>query len=261
MCPQIHLFFLPLHLILKATNKKYNLRYFQIGVLFGIVFFIACGLSKKEEKSLHVIGDLLLPGKIEAVTDSICYTFFRGDYNTVFNDLHELHMSEATKQGFSPMVTRRDTSRMKGKIVYHKPGEYENFVVDSLPHSMPVMIPSVAKLINEIAVNFRDSLKLVDYPDHKILVTSITRTEEDIKQLRRINGNSISDSAHRFGTTFDISWLNFQRVDSLDRRMAYNSVLKKSLGKVLYNMQQRKKCYIKYEEQQMCFHITIRKND
>lgn len=243
--------------------KKYRFRTIQIILLFGIGFFIACGLAESERRKHGVIGDLDLLSGAEASSqkqDSIS-SCFKGNYLAVFNDMHELHMAQATKWGFSPMETRRDTSRMKGKIVYHKPGEYENFVVDSLPHSMPVMIPAVSKLIEEIAIDFRDSLKVLDYPDHKILVTSITRTEEDIKQLRRINGNAISDSAHRFGTTFDISWLTFQRVDTLDTRMAYNSVLKRTLGKVLYNMQQRQKCYIKYEEQQMCFHITIRKND
>lgn len=207
-----------------------------------------------------MIGDIELPQNNQQ-TDSISSTYFRGNYSSAFNDLHELHMEEASKHGFLPMATRRDTNRMKGKIVYYKPGVYKNFVVDSLPHSMPVMIPAVAKLIEEIAVDFRDSLRVIDYPDCKIVVTSITRTGEDIKQLKRLNRNAISDSAHRFGTTFDISWLNFERVDSLDTRMAYNRILKRTLGKVLYNMQQRQKCYVKYEEQQMCFHITIRKND
>lgn len=253
-------FFLTFVSVLKALYKKYNSKYFQIVTLFGIALFIACGLFDKEQKVDYVIEDIPVPYS-EVKVDSTYSTFFRGNYATVFNDAHDLHIEQAAKQGFAPMVNRRDTSRMKGKIVYHKPGEYDNFVVDSLPHSMPVMIPRVAQLIEEIAIDFRDSLTLVDYPDHKIIVTSITRTEEDIKQLRKINGNSISDSAHRFGTTFDISWLHFQRADTLDTRMAYNSVLKKTLGKVLYNMQQRKKCYIKYEEQQMCFHITIRKND
>lgn len=236
------------------------LRYCQIAVLFGVVFFIACGLSERERGNHAVIGDIELPHKVQQ-KDPTNTTCFKGNYSTAFNDLHELHMAEATKQGFSPMATRRDTSRMKGKIVYYKPGVYENFVVDSLPHSMPVMIPPVAKLIEEIAVDFRDSLKMIDYPDCKIVVTSITRTDEDIKDLRRRNRNAISDSAHRFGTTFDISWLNFERVDSLDTRMAYNRVLKRTLGQVLYSMQQRNKCYVKYEENQMCFHITIRKND
>lgn len=235
------------------------LRCCQIAVLFGIALFIACGLSENDRAHV-IIGDLEMP-QLVAEEDSLCTTFFRGNYNTVFSDAHELHMGQASKYGFSPMATRRDTNRIKGRIIYYKPGVYANFVVDSLPHSMPVMIPAVAQLIEEIAVEFRDSLRLIDYPDCKIVVTSITRTDEDIKALRRTNGNAISDSAHRFGTTFDISWLNFERVDSLDTRMAYNRVLKHTLGKVLYRMQQMKKCYIKYEEQQMCFHITIRKDD
>lgn len=229
-------------------------------MLFGIAFFVACGFSEKKTDQHAVIGDIELPNEQKSV-DSLRTTCFKGNFATAFNDVHELHMIEATRWGFSPMATRQDTNRMKGRIVYFKPGIYENFVVDSLPHSMPVMVPAVARLIEEIAIEFRDSLKQIDYPDCKIVVTSITRTDEDIKALRRSNRNAISDSAHRFGTTFDISWLNFERVDSLDTRMAYNRILKKTLGKVLYRMQQHRKCYIKYEEQQMCFHITIRKND
>lgn len=242
---------------MKKKEITYKALYCQAIVIFCLVAsFTACQLSGSEQKQHPIIGDLKPPMKSPSPTVDL--PAFDGNYAKTFNDLHKLHTEEAEKLGFRPMATHQDTARLKGQIIYLHPGEYENFVIDSLPHSIPIMIPEVAKLINEIGANFRDSLKTIDFPDSKIIVTSITRTEADIKKLRRRNANAVHESTHRHGTSFDISWIRFHKVDTTDTRTAYQRIQKRNLGKVLNRMSLEKKCYVKYETQQMCFHITIR---
>lgn len=247
---------------METKRHKYKVRYYQVIIIFGLIAcFLTCSLSEDETKERPLIEEMKLPEKAQEITTAEYYPPFDGNYDRTFNDLHDLHIKEAERLGFTPMAVHQDTIRLKGKIVYLHPGEYTSFIIDSLPHSIPIMIPEVAALIEEIGRSFRDSLQAIDFPDCKIIVTSITRTDADIKKLKRRNGNAIHESTHRYGTSFDISWIRFHKTDTLDTRTPYQRVLKRNLGKVLNRMQQTKKCYVKYETQQMCFHITIRHDE
>jgi uncharacterized protein YprB with RNaseH-like and TPR domain len=77
-----------------------------------------------------------------------------------------------------------------------------------------------------------------------------------VKRLRRRNGNAVDTSAHLYGTTFDISYAKFI-CDSPEKPRTQED-LKNLLGEVVYDMQQRGRCYVKFEHKQACFHITSR---
>ena len=49
-------------------------------------------------------------------------------------------------------------------------------------------------------------------------MTSVLRTQDDVKRLRRRNGNASANSAHFYGTTFDVSWKRFQKIEDEDGR-------------------------------------------
>ncbi|MBQ2878344.1 MAG: hypothetical protein IJE42_05370, partial [Bacteroidaceae bacterium] len=84
----------------------------------------------------------------------------------------------------------------------------------------------------------------------------VLRTNADVKRLKRSNVNSSSNSAHCYGTTFDISWKRFL---SEYGETTENSVkLKLILGEVLRDLKKQGSCYIKHEAKQACFHITAR---
>ena len=96
---------------------------------------------------------------------------------------------------------------------------------------------------------------------NKITVTSVLRTKDDVKRLRRRNGNASENSAHCYGTTFDVSWKRFQKVEDEDGRPLQDvssDTLKLVLSEVLRDLKKAEKCYIKYELRQGCFHITTR---
>lgn len=124
------------------------------------------------------------------------------------------------------------------------------YAVDSLTHSVPYLIPGAAALLDTIGYNFLDSLAAKGLNPNKITVTSVLRTKDDVKRLRRRNG-----------TTFDVSWKRFQKVEDEDGRPLQDvssDTLKLVLSEVLRDLKRAEKCYIKYELRQGCFHITTR---
>ena len=94
-----------------------------------------------------------------------------------------------------------------------------------------------------------------------VIITSVLRTENDVKRLRRRNGNASANSAHCFGATFDVSWKRFKKVEDKDGRPLQDvsaDTLKLVLSEVLRDLRQAEKCYIKYELKQGCFHLNTK---
>jgi uncharacterized protein YcbK (DUF882 family) len=180
---------------------------------------------------------------------------YSGNYNTDFNDKNEVQLAVAGKIGIQPVANREEAEKMKKKLKEVKSGE--NYEIDDLTHSIPFLIPQARDLLTKIAGNFADSLKNKHAPPYKLIVTSITRTQEDVKQLRQRNGNASPNSTHLYGTTFDISWKRFVKGDKSKRTLSEDQ-LKMVLASVLRDLKKEKACYVKHEKKQACFHITVR---
>jgi uncharacterized protein YcbK (DUF882 family) len=181
---------------------------------------------------------------------------YSGNYNTDFNDKNEVQLAIAGKIGIRPVANREEAEKMKKKLKEIKSGK--NYEIDKLTHSIPFLIPQATDLLTQIADNFADSLQNKNAPPYKIIVTSITRTQEDVKQLQRKNGNASPNSTHLYGTTFDISWKRFAKGDKSTRTLNEEQ-LKMVLASVLRDLKKEKACYVKHEKKQACFHITVRK--
>ncbi|AVM59095.1 hypothetical protein C3V43_13855 [Bacteroides heparinolyticus] len=180
-------------------------------------------------------------------------------YKRSFGDLNEKHLNVAQALGIPPISSREEAERIKGKLQLITTNEL--YAVDSLTHSLPYLIPEAASLLDTIGSNFLDSLASKGLNPNKIVVTSVLRTKEDVKRLRRRNGNASENSAHFYGTTFDVSWKRFQKVEDEDGRPLQDvspDTLKLVLSEVLRDLKQAEKCYVKYELKQGCFHITAR---
>jgi len=180
---------------------------------------------------------------------------FNGSYNRDFNDLNEYHLKSAEILGVELMADREAAEKKKDKLKEVKSNK--NYEVEELTHSIPFLVPQALDLLNVIGENFRDSLKNLNAPHYKLFVTSITRTEDDIKRLRKKNTNSTENSAHKYATTFDISWKRYQK-DSKRKADLTPEQLKMVLASVLRDLKKEKKCYVKHEKNQGCFHITVR---
>ena len=180
-------------------------------------------------------------------------------YKRSFGDLNDVQLATAKKIGIRPISTREEAEEMKGRLIEIM--ACERYGLDSLTHSIPYLVPQASALLDTIGVNFLDSLENKGLNPNKVIVTSVTRTKDDVKRLRRTNGNASLNSCHFYGTTFDVSWKRFEKVEDPDGRPMQDvsaDTLKLVLSEVLRDLRKADRCYVKYELKQGCFHITAR---
>lgn len=171
----------------------------------------------------------------------------RFNYDKDFPDLNEVQLVAAKRMGIPPIANREAAEKMKNSLVEIRDCQY--YKLDRLTHSIPYLTPEAADLLIELGRRFQD------YSESKsrFIITSVLRTEADVKHLRRSgNGNASKNSCHRYATTFDIT---YNRFDCRGRREAR---LKEDLARALHDLRVAGYCYVKYEHKQACFHVTIR---
>ena len=181
------------------------------------------------------------------------------NYKTAFPDTNSVQLSAAQRWGVTPVRDREDAESRKRELVYM--GQSPYYHVDPLYSSIPYLVPRAAVLLQDIGQAFYDSLYVKGVPFHKLIVTSVLRSQEDVVKLRRRNGNATENSCHLYGTTFDICYNRYKTVEDPDgpaRRLVRNDTLKWVLSEVLRDMREQGRCYIKYEVKQGCFHMTVR---
>lgn len=180
-------------------------------------------------------------------------------YKRSFGDLNDAHLAAAKKIGVKPLKDREAAEKLGSKVVEIKSGKL--YQVDSLTHSIPFLVPKASALLDSIGANFLDSLESKGLNPNQIIVTSVLRTQDDVKRLGKRNVNASQNSAHVYGTTFDITYKRFFKVEDPDGRPMQDvraDTLKLVLSEVLRDLKKKEKCYIKYELKQACFHITAR---
>ena len=179
-------------------------------------------------------------------------------FGNTFPDQNDVQLISAKKHGVAAVEDRADAERRKSELVYVGSNPY--FHVDKLYSSIPYLVPKASVLLQDIGRNFFDSLQIKGIPLHKIIVTSVLRSKEDVRKLRDHNSNATENSCHLYGTTFDICYNRYKTVEDPDgpkRRVVRNDTLKWVLSEVLDDLRREKRCLVKYEVKQGCFHITV----
>ncbi len=178
-------------------------------------------------------------------------------FETSFPDLNDVQYATASQLGIPMIADREAAQKHMNDLVYIADNPY--YTVQNLKQSIPYLVPRAATLLNEIARSFNDSLATKGYPPHKLIITSVLRTQADVQRLRNFNSNASENSCHQFGTTFDISYNRFLELhDDGSSDIRWVTVYKSILAEVLNDLRQRGTCYVKYEMHQSCFHITAR---
>ena len=179
-------------------------------------------------------------------------------FGNTFPDQQDVQILAANKHGVSPVQNREEAEHSKGKLVYV--GSNPFFYVDKLNNSIPYLVPRASVLLQDIGRAYFDSLQIKGIPLHKIIVTSILRTKDDVAKLRTRNGNATENSCHLYGTTFDVCYNRYKQIQTRQqpRRQVQNDTLKWVLSEVLRDMRDRNRCIVKYEVKQGCFHITVK---
>lgn len=179
-------------------------------------------------------------------------------FGNTFPDQQDVQIVAASKHGVAPVQNREEAEHSKGKLVYV--GSNPFFYVDKLNNSIPYLVPRASVLLQDIGRAYFDSLQIKGIPLHKIIVTSILRTKDDVSKLRTRNGNATENSCHLYGTTFDVCYNRYKQIqtEKQPRRQVQNDTLKWIFSEVLRDFREKNRCYIKYEVKQGCFHITVR---
>ena len=178
------------------------------------------------------------------------------NYSKIFNDGQNRHLKAAKAVGLKKLPeTRDDLFEMSDFI--EKVKNCRAYSLARMDYSAPYLRPNAKAALGMIGTAFRDSLKSKGLPDYRILVTSILRTRADIDKLQSSNSVAVNNSCHCYGTTFDISYKQYEPL-SLFRSMSQYD-LKKVLGEVLLDQMRDENIYVKHEISQSCFHITSRR--
>ncbi|MDO4721921.1 DUF5715 family protein [Porphyromonas circumdentaria] len=181
---------------------------------------------------------------------------FKGSYSKCFADDNLLHLEAA--RGLQAIPFKRNlTEKELSSLALIESNPF--YKVDRLTHSIPYLVPEAKKLLDYIGEDFNIALQKRGIPSYRIIVTSLTRTEEQQQKLSKRNVNATTESSHSYGTTFDISWSRFDKVHSSEADIS-DAILKKVLASILQQYQKAHRCYIKHEKKQACFHITTIKS-
>ncbi len=243
---------------MRLTKKRYLMGFMVVVLLLAIIRWTFPQVAASPAKRPAVAADTL---NVVVSTDPFekhpIYSVY--SFKEVFPDTNGLQLIAAQKWGVSPVRDRSDAESRKRDLVYIGSNPY--YHVDPLHASIPYLVPRAAVLLQDIGQAFFDSLYVKGIPLHKMIVTSVLRSEEDVVKLRRRNPNATEHSCHLYGTTFDICYNRYKTVENPDgppRRMVRSDSLKWVLSEVLRDMREQNRCYIKYEVKQGCFHMTVR---
>ena len=179
------------------------------------------------------------------------------NYSSHFNDVQKTQIVAARKYGIEPLKDRSQTEPLIKDGTLKRVNSCRSYQLAPMGHSIPYLTENAAILLDRIGQNFKDSLDVKGISSHRIVVTSILRTDADVARLMKNNSVAVKNSAHRHATTFDISYTQFVP-DGVSTRSNRNE-LKAVLAEVLRDLRDDRQCYVKYEKSQHCFHITVRR--
>ncbi len=178
--------------------------------------------------------------------------FNKVSYRQLFNDSNYVQLAAARKCGIDPS-TISNPSTNDGLVYIYSTCLY---IVDTMYHSVPYLIPDAANLLRFIAERFQTLMRenYAEKGEYRIIVTSALRTKESERALRRVNRNATDTSCHIYGTTFDLSAQRYRHESGVDTVVDF---CKQMLAQTLYELRSEGMCYVKYERGS-CFHITVR---
>ena len=180
-------------------------------------------------------------------------------YEICFPDVQDTQIVAAKRWGITPLRNRSQLADHMHELVYIGSSPY--YVLDKgMTSSLPYLVPRASALVDRIGRNFIDSLYVRGLPMHKVIVSSVLRTTEDVSNLQKTNINAMEGSCHNYGTTVDICYSRYHTMSppGEKRRVVRDDTLKFVLSQVLRDLRQEGACYVKHEVNQGCFHLTVR---
>ncbi|MFN8211264.1 MAG: DUF5715 family protein [Bacteroidales bacterium] len=230
---------------MKISNRgKFRL---ALAVLFLIVFIwlLVLAFSSNARRRLKVMFS------------TSCIQYKQGTYSNRLTDRIVDYSAEAKRTGINECSDYGEIKAAisRGSLVRLSTGRL--FIIEDLDYSYPCLTPEAKDLLKEIARRFREKASSNGISGSRFIVTSMTRTTEQVKKLRRYNSNASANSPHVNGNAFDISYIRF-KTRKLFETECDKRFLKEALAQIIVELRDEKRCWATYERNQSCFHVVAR---
>ncbi|WP_372753409.1 DUF5715 family protein [Labilibaculum sp.] len=174
---------------------------------------------------------------------------------------NDSHVKIAQQKGLKkPLLSKEeykaDPEEFGERYNLERIDDNEYYEIPHLSNSLPYLQEPAVEFLDLLGERFCNQLEELELRKYRYSVTSILRTLDDQKSLRKKNVNAtFNKSSHYYGRTFDISQTRFfERGNS---QPVYSYRLRNILLRVLLKMQDEGKCYVLLEKQTKCIHITV----
>jgi hypothetical protein len=194
---------------------------------------------------------------ISAYFSTRCIDYRQKDFSRKLNDRIVDYSAAAKLRGIGICKDADDLKKKisEGKLVKVKSGS--RYIVEKMSFSYPCITGDSKILLDEIAGRFSLKASQKGLNGVKFYITSMTRKADNVKSLRKFNGNASANSPHLYGNAFDISYKRFVArkwvLTNCDKRF-----LKDALGEVIWQLRSENKCWATHEKMQNCYHVVTR---
>lgn len=222
-----------------------------ISSVFLIIAFIVAVCASPRDRNEG------LRWHVHRVTGRDCIPYRQAIYSRKLKDMLPDYIARSSAAGIEKCSTRKELMKKfyRGEVVRIR--NSRGYSIEDLSYSYPYLTREGKAVIREMGRRFRKKISGTRLRGSDFRVTSMTRTSEIIRRLRKSNTNASENSPHFHGNAFDISYVRFTAkkwfVTDCDKYY-----LKEALAEVIWQMREEKKCWATYEINQGCFHIVAR---
>lgn len=227
-------------------NKSLFVLILKIFSVVLVIFISALAFIKKDRKQ-----------PLSSYFSTRCIDYQQKEFSRKLNDKIVDYSSAAKLRGIK--ICKDDDELKKriseGQLVKVKSGNC--YVVEKMTFSYPCVTKDSKDLIDEIAARLRQKSTQKGLNGVKFYITSMTRKTDNVRRLRRYNGNASENSPHLYGNAFDISYKRF-----IARKWMLTNCdvkfLKEALAEVIWQLRSENKCWATYEKVQNCYHVVAK---
>jgi Family of unknown function (DUF5715) len=184
-----------------------------------------------------------------------CITYRQQIYSRKLKDMLPDYVARSSAAGISICDDKKDLLRKAAGGELFRITNGRGYVIENLSYSYPYLTNSGKELLKEIGRRFRKKIYGTTLRGSSFRITSMTRTNEIFRTLKKSNINASENSPHFYGNAFDISYVRFSAkkwfVTDCDKYY-----LKEALAEVIWQLRQEQKCWATYEINQGCFHVV-----
>lgn len=212
---------------------------FKRGIVYLLLFFgFTVLLIFLYPRVISVFFPLL--GKRNLSKNELC-----PECEIYFQDKQAKQERAYRNDGIKPQKELNGLDRLKRRRILMVIPDREYFKIDNkMTYSRPYLLPKAISFLDTLGKRYQN--RLGSYPLEAFVITSATRSISSLSKLNKTNINASKSSLHLRGKTFDISYSQFK-----------NDSTRSAFILTLNELKDQKKCFVKFEENQHCLHITV----